>query len=104
MTSWFEFRASHPAAAGHFPGDPIAPAALILCEVLDAARSLASDTAVVAGIDRAKFVSPLRPGERCAIDITVQAPHQLDFTCRVEERLIAQGVILLSLRSQPTPA
>lgn len=61
------FAPDHPAGAGHFPGNPIIPGALLLDEVLDA----------IVGDDRAsrrceirmvKFLSPVRPGDRIRIE------------------------------------
>lgn len=44
---------------GHFPGDPVVPAAALLAQ---AALSMADAGLAVAEIRRAKFLRPLRPG------------------------------------------
>jgi len=60
----------HPAFAGHFPGQPLMPGALLLSEVLEAMSGV---PALVARLgDRptlavAKFLSPVRPGDSLMI-------------------------------------
>jgi hypothetical protein len=56
----YRFAPDHPTAAGHFPGNPIIPGALLLDRMLDAMGH--------SGIDRqevrvAKFLHPVRPGD-----------------------------------------
>jgi acyl-CoA synthetase (AMP-forming)/AMP-acid ligase II len=56
------FPADHPTAAGHFPGDPVIPGAVLLDRVM-----------TVLGIDPpctlrdAKFLRPVRPGDRLTV-------------------------------------
>jgi 3-hydroxyacyl-[acyl-carrier-protein] dehydratase len=57
---------SHPALAGHFPGNPIVPAAILLRFV---ARTLEQRGRQLAAVERMKFLRPVRPGE--AIDVTM---------------------------------
>jgi len=58
--------AGHRALAGHFPGDPIVPAVVLLRFV---ELTLARAGQRLTGIERMKFLRPVRPGE--LIDITV---------------------------------
>ncbi|MDO8414485.1 MAG: hypothetical protein Q7S51_11935, partial [Gallionellaceae bacterium] len=56
------FAVDHPTAAGHFPGNPIIPGALLLSEVLHAiATGLTLDLSVC-HIKSAKFFHPVSPG------------------------------------------
>jgi len=57
--------AAHPALAGHFPGDPIVPAVVLLRFV---AQTLEKIGHTLAAVERMKFLRPVRAGE--AMDIT----------------------------------
>ena len=61
------FAADHPTAAGHFPGNPIIPGALILDLVL---KAIVGDdrTGGAREIRSVKFLRPIRPGDRLQID------------------------------------
>jgi 3-hydroxymyristoyl/3-hydroxydecanoyl-(acyl carrier protein) dehydratase len=76
----------HPALAGHFPGDPIVPGAVLLDEILNAARQAVGAAAGPVQIPWVKFHAPLRPGEEFVIRIEKQK-----FTVRRGETLIASG-------------
>lgn len=59
------FRASpeDPGFAGHFPDDPVAPAALILAWMHAALAASGAIDASRGALPRAKFLSPIRPGD-----------------------------------------
>jgi 3-hydroxymyristoyl/3-hydroxydecanoyl-(acyl carrier protein) dehydratase len=72
-------RADEPAADGHFPGNPIVPAAVLLREVL---RALAPDReAMCCEIRSARFFRPVRPGDRLTISWDIQDAGDTGFTC-----------------------
>jgi 3-hydroxymyristoyl/3-hydroxydecanoyl-(acyl carrier protein) dehydratase len=56
--------ASHPALAGHFPGDPVVPGVVLLERVAAACRTWRGVR--VASLD-AKFLQPLRPEQDATI-------------------------------------
>ncbi|MCP9440567.1 MAG: hypothetical protein NNA20_01365 [Nitrospira sp.] len=89
----------HPAIAGHFPGRPIVPGVLVLCEVLETIRSAEPALKTVAGVSVVKFASPLKPGEPLAIEVARTAPEQVSFVCRVGGRLVASGAVEFSAES-----
>ncbi|MBU2410848.1 MAG: CoA ligase, partial [Gammaproteobacteria bacterium] len=63
----------HPAFAGHFPGQPLVPGALLLSQVLEALRSVPALSARLGArptLAAAKFLSPVRPGSELVIDLT----------------------------------
>lgn len=92
----------HPSLAGHFPGYPVVPGVLLLNEVLDTLRQGSTAPVSVTGLPQVKFSSPLRPGEAVIIRVD-QAPTALaTFSCRVDARLVASGVIEFTTRRAAT--
>ena len=61
-----EIGAAHPAFAGHFPGRPIMPGALLLARVAAAAQR---SFGAVRAVPTARFIAPLRPGERFEVEL-----------------------------------
>lgn len=80
----------HPCLAGHFPGNPVVPAVVLLQLVLDAAQSWRGSQWQLRRLLAAKFLLPLRPGERFEILLQMK-DARLDFRCEREARLLAQG-------------
>lgn len=101
----------HPAISGHFPGRPIVPGVLVLREVLETARNAIGRVKPVAGLPTVKFTSLLKPGELLTVEVTVEtaveaaaesegvAPERAAFVCRVENRIVASGVVEFSTAS-----
>jgi 3-hydroxyacyl-[acyl-carrier-protein] dehydratase len=74
--------ADHPAAAGHFPGNPIIPGAVLLREVV---RLLsAGGSAICNEIRSAKFLHPVRPGDHLVIVWEERADGEVSFTCSIK--------------------
>jgi 3-hydroxymyristoyl/3-hydroxydecanoyl-(acyl carrier protein) dehydratase len=98
-----EFRrvmsAEHPSLAGHFPGTPIVPGVVILDEVL-AALNEWQGCSRIAAIPAVKFLAPLKPGQPFTICLSLVAESgtKVDFSCRVEDRTIAQGQLEVVFR------
>ena len=82
---------SHAALAGHFPGNAIVPAVLILGEVIKAAGSLEGFPVQVLALPLAKFLSPLRPGEPLNIHLEQIRDDELSYVCRSAGRVITMG-------------
>jgi 3-hydroxyacyl-[acyl-carrier-protein] dehydratase len=85
------FGVDHPTAAGHFPGNPIIPGAVLLDEVLSA---MAAGGAAPWRIRSAKFLQPVRPGDRMAIRWQETPSGQVKFECLLldPERLALSGL------------
>jgi len=90
---------NHPSLPGHFPDAPIVPAVVILDEVANALRDWLADCQL-AGIKTTKFLAPLKPGQSFTIALFAPEPggEECDFSCRVEDRAIVQGRLLVRRR------
>ena len=58
---------SHPSLAGHFPGEPIVPAALLLDHAISHVEQVFGRRVVM--ISAAKFLTPVRPGQSVNINV-----------------------------------
>jgi 3-hydroxymyristoyl/3-hydroxydecanoyl-(acyl carrier protein) dehydratase len=66
----------HPAADGHFPGNPIIPGAVLLREIIAAI----GDCQIIRS---AKFHHPVRPGDTLEVSWTVEESREVRFSCAV---------------------
>ena len=78
------FAADHPAALGHFPGNPIIPGAFLLREIVRAI-ALAHPGQVCRALSAAKFLHPVRPGQGVAITWTGAGSGEIRFTCSLAD-------------------
>jgi 3-hydroxymyristoyl/3-hydroxydecanoyl-(acyl carrier protein) dehydratase len=62
-----EIANDHPAYDGHFPGQPILPAVVILAEVLASVEAATGRAPQDWEISSAKFLAPVTPG--CALTL-----------------------------------
>ncbi len=84
----------HPALPGHFPGQPVVPAAVILSRVIEAARQAWPD-ARITGIRKAKFLQRVAPDEPFRIDLDTPTGDSLKFVCRTADAVLVQGRLTL---------
>ena len=83
--------AAHPAAPGHFPGNPIMPGVVLLDEIIAAAvlhGRLANAACVVKA---AKFLRAVRPGEELTIRLQPQTQGVVRFECSVDGEMAVSG-------------
>src|SRR3954466_7611980 len=86
------FALDHPTAAGHFPGNPIIPGALLLSETLRAIeRDLGLNFAQGQPVS-AKFLHPVRPGETINIEFSDKA-GAIRFACTVGTVSVLTGTV-----------
>ena len=84
----------HPALAGHFPGNPIVPGALIVEEVLRAVEEYRGRIRLKRVVSL-KFTSPLRPGEVFSVTLNETDDSHIDFECSSEGRTLASGRLMV---------
>ena len=85
--------ADHPSLPGHFPGNPIVPAVVLMECVLSAVRAWRGQDWQLRRLRAAKFLLPLRPDERFDIllRLTGSPPRLLDWRCERDAGVLAQG-------------
>ncbi|WP_295373188.1 AMP-binding protein [uncultured Pseudacidovorax sp.] len=86
----------HPAFAGHFPGQPLLPGALLLAELLEAMRGVPSLRARLGDapmLAAAKFLAPVRPGADLVFDLQPEtgAAAGVRFEVRMGDTVAASG-------------
>ena len=92
------FDRSHPAFAGHFPGNPLVPGALLLDE---AARAVKQRFSVqIRRVARAKFPDMLRPDVACAVSVA-DASGAMRLICADHERTYLSAIVAEQLDDQP---
>ena len=106
---------NEPYFAGHFPGVPIMPGVLILEAMAQAAALLAFSTLGLqadgqslyyyAGIDRARFKRPVKPGDQLQIEVQATANKlnlwKFDCVARVDGAVATEASILCTMRTAP---
>ncbi|PYK13638.1 MAG: hydroxymyristoyl-ACP dehydratase [Verrucomicrobia bacterium] len=95
--------ANHPSLPGHFPDAALVPGVLILDEVHAALQDWQNDYELTA-IRTVKFLQPLKPEEQFVICLSAKKdePGEIDFCCRVEGRVIAEGQLEVCCRTKVT--
>lgn len=88
----------HPAAQGHFPGNPIIPGAVLLDEVLQAVEASASGCLISCEVRSAKFLRPVRPGDRVLIRWSALTEGETRFECLSQEQPVLTGILKLGGR------
>jgi len=93
------FPPDHASAPGHFPGNPIIPGALLLSEVLRAIEADLGHALHPFQIKAAKFLHPVRPGDRLLIEFSGPDGAKIKFGCTVSgTEALAGEVVLLDPR------
>src|SRR5919201_5263818 len=95
--------ADHPCLPGHFPGAPIVPGVVILDQILDALTKWREGCQLTT-IHVVKFLVPLKPAQAFTIGLSVgKSVDEIDFCCRVEDRLILEGRLEVRGTGKVTP-
>lgn len=91
-----DIAADHPTGAGHFPGNPIVPGALLLAEVLRTIAAAEGMNLAACNVKSAKFQHPARPGDSVEIEYSFTASGALDFKCAVAGIRVLSGLISIT--------
>ena len=86
-----EIRPDHPALAGHFPGNPVVPGALLLNATLRAVELGWGQSLRIVAAPAVKFSSILRPGEKFDIHVETSGEDLIKFSITRGTTLIATG-------------
>lgn len=92
---WQSVCASHPALAGHFPGNPVVPGVWMLALVERTLRQRFGDDIAILGMPDARFRSLLRPEDRFRIVLDRVADDRVRFRIEGEAALVADGTLLV---------
>lgn len=85
--------ADHPVFAGHFPGTPIVPGAMLLDLALQAIGARVGADLSACQINAVKFLSPVRPGEPASVRYETLSNGAIRFDILSAERKVATGSI-----------
>ena len=84
--------ADHPAAQGHFPGNPIIPGAVLLSESVRMIEAALGRSLSPLRIARAKFPHPARPGDQLQVTFN-DTPGSIRFECAVGGTTVLTGEV-----------
>lgn len=82
--------AEHPCLPGHFPGQPIVPAVVLLEQVELALRKAIGGKARLSGLPNVKFLNPLAPGVAFDVLLRIEA-GSARFRCMAAGSELAAG-------------
>jgi 3-hydroxyacyl-[acyl-carrier-protein] dehydratase len=85
--------ADHPSAEGHFPDNPVVPAAVLLDEILAIIERAYGGSQLPWAVKSAKFLHPVRPGHQLAIEFTGAPAGGIRFRCRLGELEVVSGLV-----------
>jgi 3-hydroxyacyl-[acyl-carrier-protein] dehydratase len=87
-----QFAVNHPCGAGHFPGNPIIPGALLLDEVLTCIATNLDIDGWSWRVKLAKFPQSVRPGDLVHINYAHTANGEIRFECTVSSNKVMSGI------------
>jgi 3-hydroxyacyl-[acyl-carrier-protein] dehydratase len=96
LRATLQLAADHPAAPGHFPGNPVIPGAVLLNEI---ATVICNDGTTCGEIVSAKFLQVVRPGDRLDVEWRTRGPWEFDFVCFAEATGVKVLIGMLRMRS-----
>lgn len=95
LTSKLCISADHPALPGHFPGQPVVPAVVILDRVIAEIRRSQPRLTII-GIRKMKFLRRLEPDAEFELECGEARGESLRFRCRRNGEVLVEGNLLLA--------
>jgi len=86
----FSISKQHPSLAGHFPGNPVVPAVVILGELLSGTKGVYADLNIQ-GFKQVKFLQPVVLGEPIEVQLETTQKGGLSFKGYQDETLMLNG-------------
>ncbi|HEX4024029.1 MAG TPA: hypothetical protein VHX52_04895 [Steroidobacteraceae bacterium] len=83
----------HPSLAGHFPGHPIVPAAVLLDEVLYAMHAARGPAGAARRVEVVKFHRPVYPGQALQLQWQPAPGGGRAFELRAGAQLYVSGTV-----------
>jgi 3-hydroxyacyl-[acyl-carrier-protein] dehydratase len=93
MHSALHIAADHPSFAGHFPGFPVLPGAVLLDETLRAIESARGIDLAAWQISSAKFLDGVRPGDSLVLEHDAPAAGSIRFAIHAGNRRVVSGTL-----------
>lgn len=81
---------NHPSLAGHFPGNPVVPGAVILNEVFMAMEKHWPEICA-AGINFVKFIKPLLADQKVLVSFVKKDSDSINFVCKHKDIVLVSG-------------
>jgi len=104
MTSFdFVVDSAHPSIAGHFPGNPIVPGAVIVENVVRAFSEL-HNTKKIISLSLVKFIKPIATNQKVAVNFRNVSAESIAFECTSDNVVLVVGrlkVETFAVRSLP---
>jgi len=86
----FSISKHHPSLAGHFPGNPVVPAVVMLDELILGVNGVYADLNIQ-GFKQVKFLQPVVPGEPIEVQLKTTRKGGVSFKGYQDERLMFNG-------------
>ena len=83
----------HPALAGHFPGNPVAPAALLVQRIAASLAQIDPDL-VIHGLTRTRFRHPLKPEQNFQIRLAQSGENLWKVELVQNDASVMTGLVL----------
>lgn len=92
---------NHPALPGHFPGQPIIPAALLLDEIRLNLENIIQQPLL--SVNKVRFTAPVKPDTLISVECLATNQSDYRFLCRANGELVAKGIFSTCLSEHPRP-